>query len=90
MTLHDAEPESDQAFGRGVAVIDDFGHNPDKIAATLATLRARYPRNSRDSEPTMADLHSLGAAELLDLYQRKAASPVARASASPCRAQTVA
>ena len=24
----------------GVAVIDDFGHNPDKIAATLATLRA--------------------------------------------------
>ena len=25
---------------RGVAVIDDFGHNPDKIAATLATLHA--------------------------------------------------
>jgi UDP-N-acetylmuramate--alanine ligase len=24
----------------GVAVIDDFGHNPDKIAATLETLRA--------------------------------------------------
>ena len=24
----------------GVAVIDDFGHNPDKIAATLQTLRA--------------------------------------------------
>ena len=24
----------------GVAVIDDFGHNPDKIAATLSTLRA--------------------------------------------------
>lgn len=24
----------------GVAVIDDFGHNPDKIAATIATLRA--------------------------------------------------
>ena len=24
----------------GVAVIDDFGHNPDKIAATLATCRA--------------------------------------------------
>ena len=24
----------------GVAIIDDFGHNPDKIAATLATLRA--------------------------------------------------
>jgi UDP-N-acetylmuramate--alanine ligase len=24
----------------GVSVIDDFGHNPDKIAATLATLRA--------------------------------------------------
>src|ERR1700754_3956646 len=24
----------------GVAVIDDFGHNPDKIAATLATLHA--------------------------------------------------
>ncbi|HEU0045760.1 UDP-N-acetylmuramate--L-alanine ligase [Sphingomonas sp.] len=23
----------------GVAIIDDFGHNPDKIAATLATLR---------------------------------------------------
>ncbi|MGP7795337.1 Mur ligase family protein [Sphingomonas sp. CLY1604] len=26
--------------GRGVAVIDDFGHNPDKIAATLDTLHA--------------------------------------------------
>ncbi len=25
---------------RGVAVIDDFGHNPDKIRATLETLRA--------------------------------------------------
>ena len=25
---------------RGVTVIDDFGHNPDKIAATLATLKA--------------------------------------------------
>ena len=25
---------------RGVAVIDDFGHNPDKIAATLDTLHA--------------------------------------------------
>ena len=24
----------------GIAVIDDFGHNPDKIAATLATLQA--------------------------------------------------
>lgn len=24
----------------GIGVIDDFGHNPDKIAATLATLRA--------------------------------------------------
>jgi UDP-N-acetylmuramate--alanine ligase len=26
--------------GNGVAVIDDFGHNPDKIAATLDTLHA--------------------------------------------------
>ena len=25
---------------QGITVIDDFGHNPDKIAATLATLRA--------------------------------------------------
>jgi len=25
---------------RGIAVIDDFGHNPDKIGATLATLHA--------------------------------------------------
>jgi UDP-N-acetylmuramate--alanine ligase len=25
---------------RGITVIDDFGHNPDKIAATLATCRA--------------------------------------------------
>lgn len=25
---------------RGITVIDDFGHNPDKIAATLATLHA--------------------------------------------------
>jgi len=28
----------------GVTVIDDFGHNPDKIAATLATLTARSGR----------------------------------------------
>ena len=28
---------------RGVAVLDDFGHNPDKIAATLDTLHA-FPR----------------------------------------------
>ncbi|QDP20056.1 Mur ligase family protein [Sphingomonas xanthus] len=29
---------------RGVTVIDDFAHNPDKIAATLATLTARPGR----------------------------------------------
>jgi len=29
---------------RGVTVIDDFGHNPDKIAATLATLTAQPGR----------------------------------------------
>jgi len=29
---------------RGVTVIDDFGHNPDKIDATLATLRAQPGR----------------------------------------------
>jgi UDP-N-acetylmuramate--alanine ligase len=29
---------------RGVTVIDDFAHNPDKIAATLATLRAQTGR----------------------------------------------
>jgi len=29
---------------RGVAVIDDFGHNPDKIAATIATLHAHPGR----------------------------------------------
>ena len=28
----------------GVTVIDDFAHNPDKIAATLATLRAQPGR----------------------------------------------
>jgi UDP-N-acetylmuramate--alanine ligase len=28
----------------GVTVIDDFAHNPDKIAATLATLRAQSGR----------------------------------------------
>ena len=28
----------------GVTVIDDFAHNPDKIAATLATLRAHPGR----------------------------------------------
>ena len=28
----------------GVAVIDDFGHNPDKVAATLATLKAHPGR----------------------------------------------
>ena len=28
----------------GVAIIDDFAHNPDKIAATLATLRAQPGR----------------------------------------------
>ena len=30
--------------GGGVTVIDDFAHNPDKIAATLATLRAHQGR----------------------------------------------
>ena len=30
--------------GGGVTVIDDFGHNPDKIAATLATLTAQPGR----------------------------------------------
>jgi UDP-N-acetylmuramate--alanine ligase len=30
--------------GGGVTVIDDFAHNPDKIAATLATLRAQPGR----------------------------------------------
>ena len=30
--------------GSGITVIDDFGHNPDKIAATLATLRAHPGR----------------------------------------------
>ncbi|MES2326710.1 MAG: Mur ligase family protein [Pseudomonadota bacterium] len=29
---------------RGVMVIDDFAHNPDKIAATLATMRAQAGR----------------------------------------------
>jgi UDP-N-acetylmuramate--alanine ligase len=29
---------------RGVTVIDDFGHNPEKVAATLATLRAQRGR----------------------------------------------
>ena len=28
----------------GVTVIDDFGHNPDKVAATLATLKAHPGR----------------------------------------------
>ncbi|MDE2302548.1 MAG: UDP-N-acetylmuramate--alanine ligase [Sphingomonadales bacterium] len=28
----------------GITVIDDFGHNPDKVAATLATLRAHPGR----------------------------------------------
>jgi UDP-N-acetylmuramate--alanine ligase len=28
----------------GITVIDDFGHNPDKIAATLATLKAHHGR----------------------------------------------
>lgn len=29
---------------RGISVIDDFGHNPDKIAATIATLRTQPGR----------------------------------------------
>jgi UDP-N-acetylmuramate--alanine ligase len=29
---------------RGVTVIDDFGHNPEKVAATLATMRAHPGR----------------------------------------------
>jgi UDP-N-acetylmuramate--alanine ligase len=28
----------------GIAVFDDFGHNPDKIAASLSALRERYDR----------------------------------------------
>ena len=32
------------AEGRGLTVIDDFAHHPTAVAATVAALRARYPR----------------------------------------------
>ncbi len=38
--------------GAGVMVIDDFGHNPDKVAATLATLKA--PTGNETNGPVIA------------------------------------
>ena len=39
-----ADPAQLVGQAGGVAVIDDFGHNPDKIAATIATLRSQPGR----------------------------------------------
>ncbi|HTU11644.1 MAG TPA: Mur ligase family protein [Allosphingosinicella sp.] len=53
---------------RGVSVIDDFGHNPDKIAATLRTLHAFPGRLLVYFQPHgYAPLRVMGA-ELTDMF----------------------
>ncbi|MBC2667361.1 UDP-N-acetylmuramate--alanine ligase [Novosphingobium flavum] len=55
----------------GVTVIDDFGHNPDKVSATLATLKAHPGRVIAFFQPHgYGPLRQMGA-ELADVFARK-------------------
>jgi UDP-N-acetylmuramate--alanine ligase len=55
----------------GVTVIDDFGHNPDKVAATLATLKAHPGRVIAFFQPHgYGPLRQMGA-ELARVFARK-------------------
>ncbi|MEO6718239.1 MAG: Mur ligase family protein [Novosphingobium sp.] len=54
----------------GVSVIDDFGHNPDKVSATLATLKAHSGRVIAFFQPHgYGPLRQMGA-ELADVMAR--------------------
>jgi UDP-N-acetylmuramate--alanine ligase len=55
----------------GITVIDDFGHNPDKVAATLATLKAHPGRVIAFFQPHgYGPLRQMGH-ELADVFARK-------------------
>jgi UDP-N-acetylmuramate--alanine ligase len=55
----------------GITVIDDFGHNPDKVSATLATLRAHPGRVIAFFQPHgYGPLRQMGA-ELAEVMARK-------------------
>ncbi len=55
----------------GVTVIDDFGHNPDKVSATLATLKAHPGRVIAFVQPHgYGPLRQMGA-ELAEVIARK-------------------
>lgn len=55
----------------GVTVIDDFGHNPDKVSATLATLKAHPGRVIAFFQPHgYGPLRQMGA-ELAEVFARK-------------------
>jgi UDP-N-acetylmuramate--alanine ligase len=54
----------------GITVIDDFGHNPDKVAATLATLKAQPGRVIAFFQPHgYGPLRQMGA-ELAETFAR--------------------
>jgi UDP-N-acetylmuramate--alanine ligase len=54
----------------GVTVIDDFGHNPDKVSATLTTLKAHPGRVIAFFQPHgYGPLRQMGA-ELADVFAR--------------------
>ncbi|MDE8651231.1 glutamate ligase domain-containing protein [Novosphingobium album (ex Liu et al. 2023)] len=55
----------------GITVIDDFGHNPDKVSATLATLKAHPGRVIAFFQPHgYGPLRQMGA-ELAEVFARK-------------------
>ncbi|WP_036504211.1 Mur ligase family protein [Novosphingobium sp. AP12] len=55
----------------GVTVIDDFGHNPDKVSATLATLKAHPGRVIAFFQPHgYGPLRQMGA-ELAEVFARE-------------------
>ena len=55
----------------GVTVIDDFGHNPDKVSATLATLKAHPGRVIAFFQPHgYGPLRQMGA-ELAEVFAQK-------------------
>lgn len=55
----------------GITVIDDFGHNPDKVSATLATLKAHPGRVIAFFQPHgYGPLRQMGA-ELADVFAQR-------------------
>lgn len=55
----------------GITVIDDFGHNPDKVSATLATLKAHRGRVIAFFQPHgYGPLRQMGA-ELAEVFARQ-------------------